>query len=312
MQININGSELEICYIQHEYELRDLCKNILSEASTDKLLNITIIKIISNNTYDYNHDLNLENICPNLRIIYFDGLFNNINIINSCKIRQIFMDHMQVNEINIINCNKLVYMKYYDIILNKINIIDCDELIEFMDDSDNDSYDNELKSINIKNNIKINKIKFVDCKIKNITIENCPNIVQIILERNLLSMIDISSCTKLIFLNIGDNLLTDIDLSNNLCLKELICTDNKLTTIDISRCILIKNLYVENNNIGDLSDIEFPLDIKIKYLSLANNPMKFDFDELIKMFPKLIKLNICSEQINLNKNLEIIIQKNIN
>jgi len=94
-----------------------------------------------------------------------------------------------------------------------------------------DCSDNNLTSLDISENILLQKL---DCN------------------TNALSSLNVDANTNLIELNCSDNNLTSIDISNNISLTSFVCGSNTLNTIDLSNNTNLERLNLYNIGITTL------------------------------------------------------------
>ena len=113
---------------------------------------------------------------------------------------------------------------------------------------------NDIETIDLSKNIKLNKINLFD---------------------NNISAIDLSKNTNLEIINLSINNLTSLDLSENNKLKELYVSKNKLTTIDLSDKTDLETLEAKNN---ELAQIDLSNNTKLTSLSLEGNPLLKNVD----------------------------------
>jgi len=333
--ITINNSTI-LNIIVEKTDLQKLNEIIIEQFSADELNLITQINIcgdkLSNQApitpdnlclaHDYTYDTNLEYICPNLHTLVISGKFNEVIIANSANLTEIYFELVEINKLQVINC--AVYKIQHSL------------------------EHNFIEQINICDNTKCTHIEFYNCSIKNITIENSPNIQYLLIRENFIETIDLSEFPKLINVNLSYNKLTNIDLSKNNNVDKIALSNNKLSELDLSKNINLYNLYIDNNQIVDLTtnssklsticaknnlikhiDLsncisldalyldnncisDLPTAQNLRVLTISNNPLCADLNELLKQFPNLVELKLSPEQINLNKNinLNINIEKN--
>ena len=126
-------------------------------------------------------------------------------------------------------------------------------------------------SLDLSNNIFLEKLYAVNNQLIKINLTNNPLIEKLQISGNLLSNIDLSNNKLLTILDISGNRLTSIDLYNNLLLRELFLRGNQLTNVDVSKLIKLNILDCSFNQLINLDVTNNKL---LTYLSCEKNLLK--------------------------------------
>ncbi|TRO65740.1 hypothetical protein [Christiangramia sabulilitoris] len=143
------------------------------------------------------------------------------------------------------------------------------------------AWDNALSSIDVSNNILLERLELINNQITSIDVSKNVKLKVLWLEMNQLQQIDVIKNTELVNLALGYNQLTDIDVTQNSKLWALTIEGNNLTTIDVSQNTVIAQIWLAEN--PNLTHVDFSkntamyglgiYDTSIKTLDLSNNPM---------------------------------------
>jgi len=339
MMASINNT-INLNIVVKNTDLQKLNEIIIEQFSAAELNLITQINIcgdkLSNQApitpdnlclaHDYTYDTNLEYICPNLKILLINGKFNEVIIANSAKLTEIFFELVEINKLQIIECENLVMIENSLLhnCIKQINIRDNTKCTHIK------LFKCSIKYITIENSPNIQNLLIDENCIETINLSEFPNLLNVNLSHrndehqrwsynklteidlsknnnvdtvnllsNKLAIIDLSNNINLYYLNIGDNLIADLTI-NSSKLSTIYAANNKIDHIYLSNCISLSVLYLDNNCISEL-----PAAQNLRVLTICNNPLCVDLNELIRQFPNLVELKLSPEQINLNKNISL-------
>ncbi|MBQ2639731.1 MAG: hypothetical protein IJF92_03110 [Bacilli bacterium] len=119
------------------------------------------------------------------------------------------------------------------------NVINLEELII--------TGDNNLKSINLRNNVALKNLQLVSNGLNDIDISQNVNLERLYLGSNKLHNLDLSRNTNLKHLGLGDNDLSSIDVSRNINLAGLNLYNNKLSSIDLTNNTVLEEINLSGN-----------------------------------------------------------------
>lgn len=130
--------------------------------------------------------------------------------------------------------------------LTKIDVKECSSLLVLDVDY------NDIESLDVQNNPKLEKISFRGNKVKSIDVSKCTNLTWLACSQNELTELNTASNSKLDWLNCSGNKLTAIDVQHNPILTGLLCSNMELETIDVSPCPKLQRLLCQNNKLSAL------------------------------------------------------------
>ena len=130
--------------------------------------------------------------------------------------------------------------------------------------------DNNLNSIDLSNNTKLNGLD---------------------LGNNNLTSIDLSNLTNLENMDLGGNNLTSIDLSNLINLVDLKLDNNRISTLDLSNLTNLDELDICSTSITELNLPNYLASLDIDYLSYINNDININRIGEIHINPIILQKN---------------------
>lgn len=152
-----------------------------------------------------------------------------------------------------------------------------------------DCSNNELQTLDLSKNIKLEKLRCNSCSLNSLNISNSKNLQVLQCWVNKLESLDISNCPKLTTLDCYENSLTKLDISKNKELTSLDINACKIAgTIDVSHCNSLLTLKTSNNPItaiklntaiviftcvkNDLSELDISRCTELKRIMCTRNP----------------------------------------
>lgn len=108
---------------------------------------------------------------------------------------------------------------------------------------------NQLKNLDITNNIALTGLLFSGNQLTNIDLSKNTKLNLLYCGGNQLSNLDLGKNPKLFALYCESNQLTNLDISKNLLLTNLSCSDNKITSLNVSYNRALTNLSCSKNKI---------------------------------------------------------------
>lgn len=128
---------------------------------------------------------------------------------------------------------------------------------------------NQIASIDVSKNTKLEYLDLGENKIKSLDISKNPNLVYLEIQFNQISTLDLSSNPDLEVLSAGFNQLKTLDLSKSTNLINLQVFNNQLTNLDISGNPELEVVFVHNI---PQSFYSYPYVNKLTSLNVSNNP----------------------------------------
>lgn len=130
---------------------------------------------------------------------------------------------------------------------------------------------NQISSIDVSNNIKLEYLDLGENKLKTLDISKNPNLVYLEIHFNEITTLDLSFNPKLEVLSAGYNQLETIDISKNPNLINFQFFNNQLTNLDISNNSKLEIVFIHNIP-QSFSFHSHPFVNKLTSLDLTNNP----------------------------------------
>ena len=134
-----------------------------------------------------------------------------------------------------------------------------------------DCYGNQLTTLDLTNNIKLEYLVCVQNKLNTLNISKCKELKEIDLSGSHVSALDLSRLTKLSVLNCSGNRLTALNVSNNPLLKHLNCQNNPITSLNLLSNPIIEYVVADNDK---LSSLDLPANHTLRVLLCRNNKLK--------------------------------------
>ncbi len=135
--------------------------------------------------------------------------------------------------------------------------------LEFLDCSGN-----ELTSLNVTSNKKLEELYCQDNSLEYVLVLNCPALKILYCNNNKLTSLDLRKNTELTDLLCMENQLTKINLKYNTALVELNCDNNMLVELDVSKLSQLKSLSCGYNELKKLDLTHNP---KLESLTCSEN-----------------------------------------
>lgn len=129
---------------------------------------------------------------------------------------------------------------------------------------------NKIKTLDLTENIYLEKLIAEDCELEEIDIRECKSISQLSVSGNNLKSIDLSNNTSLKYLMISRNPLSELSVTNNKMLEELDCSMTDIQILDLSNN---KNLLYLSAGNCKLTNIDFTNNPKLKTVDVAFNEL---------------------------------------
>ncbi|WP_010177319.1 leucine-rich repeat domain-containing protein [Aquimarina agarilytica] len=126
---------------------------------------------------------------------------------------------------------------------------------------------NNLSTINISNNKKMQFLACLENHLKSLDITNNLDLKALWINSNEMETLDLSKNLALQELSCFKNNLSRLDVSKNLDLQIFYCYENNLTTIDISKNVNLKVLWCSNN---DIKSLDVSKNMYLRELSCSN------------------------------------------
>ncbi len=256
---------------------------------------------LSNNTELSYLDLNNSgvvtvNLSKNIKLTYLDAEYNgieNIDLSNNIELTSLKLEGNSLTSIDLTKNTKLTQLdignrnpELGENRLTSINLsqntllteldLDWNDISGSLDLSNNIKlekvrlFDNSLTNINISNSPNLTYLGLGENALSNINTSNSPSLTYLNLDNNNISGIDLSKNTSLTYLNLYNNNISGIDLSKNTSLTELYLHKNNLVSIDLSKNTSLTELYLAENR---LTSIDLSKNTALKHIYLFDNPL---------------------------------------
>ena len=111
---------------------------------------------------------------------------------------------------------------------------------------------NELSSLDLSQNKKLNILYCSDNPLINLDVSDCTFLNALFCSNNQLTSLDASGCTSLHTLGIDMHSIIDFNISGCTALQELDCRTNQLVSLDVSGCVSLQYLFCGNNELTSL------------------------------------------------------------
>jgi len=242
---------------------------------------------------------NLKNICPILETILLKDLCADINFTNLNIDMVTLVNITNINQLDFSGCINLRILHIDKLPLEKIILEDCVNLVKLTISHTKITY------LNLESNIKLKEIDASNNLLSNILLNQNNNIEDLDLHSNNFIELDLSSCEFLKIINVSFNKLTNIDLLNCISLVDIRLYNNNLTNIDVAHCKMLNYILLSYNCISDINVLYELSNIKtLTHLSLQNNPLKFDYDDITELY-KLFENTNMEELMLSKKNIKL-------
>ena len=315
-------NNINIEKIINEKKIIDECENDMSYIS-HTFKNIKILNLTNNNLSDINilEKMQLENL---EKLCLDNNKISDINILEKVKykeLKELYLNGNNISNIEILEKVNFPNLQTLDLSCNKITNIDVFEKVNFP----------KLKMLSFhKNNLtKIEKIKLAKLEklnllalshneridinpLKDAKFENLQYLFLADINLKTIDIFGFFIFKHLKLLTLGGNNISNIKALSKVDFKELedlILYDNKISDIEVLAEVNFPKLKILNlssnkiTNIEVLKNVNFP---ELNELDLQqNNIVEINVFKNCK-FKKLSKLNIKLNQIDIDKNLDII------
>ncbi len=161
---------------------------------------------------------------------------------------------------------------------------------------------NKLTSVDITQNVQLEKVNCDNMSLLNLDVTKNPNLVELTCVGNELTNLDISHNPKLEQLTCNYNNLTNLDVTQNTQLAVLFCNGNQLTSMDISQNNQLKALWIGENQLTSI-DVTHNSQLH-SFLCYANGLTSID----VSQNPQLESFNCSDNQLNnidVSQNLQL-------
>jgi len=130
---------------------------------------------------------------------------------------------------------------------------------------------NDIKSINVTNTPKLQRLDVYTNDLKEIDVSTNPSLNYLRVGYNNIPTLDLSNNPRLGFLCCTNNRLETLDMSNKAELYTLYCVGNRLHTLYVDNCIALETLLCDFNNLENLNVSNLT---SLKIFSCMNNGLK--------------------------------------
>jgi Leucine-rich repeat (LRR) protein len=303
----------------------DLHLNDINQIETKTFIDLNSLNYLN---LDSNQVATLENVQFNSNLKKLTIRFNlitNLNEINSSSLEYLDFSNNRIQEINF---TKIVLpnLEYLDLSHNLLSLIKDDSLnnlkhlnlsynkLDLESEFNNISYFKGLWLLETLD-ISFNEIEYLD---SNQTFQYLNALKYLNLSNNKLKTLDafiFGYLSQLTDLNLASNNLRFIDesyFSNLVNLKKLKLSYNQVNSTFLSKTntsfITVTSLDLDYNKIDAISENDFELISKLKYLNLNSNPIKTIHEKALAKLIDLETLKLSNTSINnsilLNSNLK--------
>ena len=130
---------------------------------------------------------------------------------------------------------------------------------------------NELTSLDLSQNTKLESLYCSKNHLKSLNIDNCTELSHLDCQENEIETLDISKCTNLRYINCESNNLEALDVSNAYDLMTLVCGKNSILDVDVSKN---KDLLYLDCHLNPLTTLDVSNNPRLGYLYCYDDQLK--------------------------------------